>query len=52
MNVLDTDGDGQIGLNEFKSFILRANINSTGEISSEYEVRLILYNAWYFEMAK
>ena len=38
MNVLDTDQDGKIDLNEFKSFILRANVNSTGEISSKYGV--------------
>lgn len=37
MRVLDTDDDGKIDFDEFKSFMLKANVNDTNEISSEYE---------------
>ena len=35
MAVLDIDEDGKIDFDEFKSFMLRANVNETSEISSE-----------------
>ena len=35
MNVLDTDQDGKVDLEEFKSFMLKANINDHCELSSE-----------------
>lgn len=36
MKTLDEDGDGNIDFDEFKSFMLKANVNSTCEISGEY----------------
>ena len=35
MKTLDEDGDGNIDFDEFKSFMLKANVNSTCEISGE-----------------
>lgn len=35
--MLDTDDDGKIDFDEFKTFMLKANVNDTNEISSEYE---------------
>ena len=36
MKALDADGDGRIDFDEFKSFMLKANVNDVNEISSEY----------------
>ena len=35
MKAFDTDGDGNIDFDEFKSFMLKANINETSEVSGE-----------------